>query len=88
LKIEPFEYPVPTGLSKKSKLALLFQDISFFTGFPYSNLIGPFSKNMASSEEQPGPPVNHIINGSLSGFYLEGNSQKNISELSVIGIIP
>jgi len=60
--------PSPKGKSTNSKLAFLFQEYGFSFFLPFGNRKGPFSKNMAISEEQPGPPVNHITKGA---FYYE-----------------
>ena len=67
---------MPIGWSTNKRLALLFQEWTLFTASPsLFNLRGPFSTKMASSEEQPGPPVSHKTKGSVSGLLLEGKNQ-------------
>ena len=69
------ENPTPPGDSKNSKFAFLFQAKSFLTNFvyPLSTTNGPISYRSPNKLEQPGPPFNHKITGSLlstSVFYV------------------
>lgn len=41
---------------------------------PSPNTNGPFSVNIPNNNEQPGPPFNHITNGSLTGSYSLGTN--------------
>ena len=59
-------------------LALFVQENSFKV-VPFPSLLtkqGPFSINKAIWDEQPGPPVNQITNGSLEGSDRDSSSQK------------
>jgi hypothetical protein len=56
--------------------SFLFNDKSLLTEK------GPFSPKIATSDEQPGPPVSQTTNGSLFMSFLDLKSQKNKSSSS------
>lgn len=66
------ENPTPPGDSKNNRLAYLFQAKLFLTNsvFPLSTTNGPISYRSPNKLEQPGPPFNHNMTGSVFSVFV------------------
>ena len=64
------DHPTPAGDSSHSTLALSVHGCGFemMKSSPSLTARGPFSYMKASIEEHPGPPLNQMTTGSVSGL--------------------